>query len=156
MSKNGFVKINRKITEWEWYKNVPTRVLFEHLIYTVNYEDKMWQGRKILRGQKVTSIKHLAEETGLTLRQVRTALNNLKTTCEVTSETTNKFTVVTVVNYEVYQNRKSKTTSKTTSNLTNERQTNDNNIRNIRNKEGRNIFPLPNFSESGLDKLYDN
>ena len=116
----------------------------------------MWQGRKILRGQKVTSIKHLAEETGLTLRQVRTALNNLKTTCEVTSETTNKFTVVTVVNYEVYQNRKSKTTSKTTSNLTNERQTNDNNIRNIRNKEGRNIFPLPNFSESGLDKLYDN
>ena len=62
MNKSGFVKIDRKITEWEWYKVVNTRALFEHLIYIANYEDKKWQGITIQRGQVVTSIKSLSDE----------------------------------------------------------------------------------------------
>ena len=73
MNKSGFVKIDRKITEWEWYKVVNTRALFEHLIYIANYEDKKWQGITIQRGQVVTSIKSLSDETGLTEQEVKTS-----------------------------------------------------------------------------------
>lgn len=157
MNKSGFVKIDRKITEWEWYKVVNTRALFEHLIYIANYEDKKWQGITIQRGQVVTSIKSLSDETGLTEQEVKTSLKHLKSTSNITIKTTNKYSLVTVENYDLYQTKKRKSTSKITSNETNEQQSTNNNIRNKRNnKEIKNIFPLPNFSEDNLQKLYDN
>jgi DNA-binding transcriptional MocR family regulator len=119
----GWIKLHRKILEWEWYTDAPVRILFEHLLLTANYEDKKWRGMTIKRGQKVTSIGHLAEETGLSVRQVRTALEKLEKTKNVTSRATNKFTLVTIENYSLYQSYNDYTTS----NVTNKRQTNDNN-----------------------------
>jgi DNA-binding transcriptional regulator YhcF (GntR family) len=145
----GWIKLHRKILEWEWYTDAPVRILFEHLLLTANYEDKKWRGMTIKRGQKVTSIGHLAEETGLSVIQVRTALEKLEKTKNVTSRATNKFTLVTIENYSLYQSYNDYTTS----NVTNKRQTNDNNIRNIKNKEER-IYT--SFGENQLESLYDN
>lgn len=38
----GYITIHRKIVDWEWYKDIPTRVLFEHLLLTANWKDKKW------------------------------------------------------------------------------------------------------------------
>lgn len=42
-----YIKLFRKIDNWEWYKDIPTKVLFFHLLIRVNFTEKKWQGRDI-------------------------------------------------------------------------------------------------------------
>lgn len=125
----GWIKIHRKMLEWEWYNDNNTKVLFLHLLLTANHKDKKWQGETIKRGQKITSLQHLAEETNLSVRQVRTSLNKLKSTNELTIKTTSRFTLITIEKYSDYQDKdeeddkvNDKQDDKQT---TNKRQTND-------------------------------
>lgn len=138
----GFISLHRKLLEWEWWEDHNTTRLFVYFLLKANWKDKKWRGKIIKRGSFVTSYAKIQNETGLTQRQIRTSLNKLKTTSEVTSKATSKNTLVTVVKYDLYQIDELKTTSKTTSKETNERQTNDkqttttnkdNNINNINN-----------------------
>ena len=99
----GFIFLHRKFKDWEWYKNIPVKTLFQHCLIMANFKDKKWQGIEIKRGSFITSIKTLSIETGLTERQVRTALDKLKLTNEVTIKSNNKYSVVTVLNYNTYQ-----------------------------------------------------
>ena len=104
-SKNkGFIVLYRGILEWEWYSDLKVRVLFLHCLLMANWEDKNWEGQVIKRGSFVTSRSILAKETGLTVQQLRTALDKLISTNELTRSTTNKYTVITVTNYDKYQN----------------------------------------------------
>lgn len=120
---DGWVKVHRSITEWEWYKDGPTRLIFEHLLYTVNHAPAKWRGIDIAPGQTVTSIKKLANANGLTEQQTKTAIKHLKSTNEITSKTTNKYTLITVENWALYQTDGDALTSKLTSKLTNNQPT---------------------------------
>lgn len=100
---NGFVKFDRKIKDWGWYTDVNTFKVFFHLVTFANYQDAEFLGVVIKRGQIARSYSTLALETGLTERGVRTALEHLKTTGEVTVNRHPKFSVFTVVNYSKYQ-----------------------------------------------------
>lgn len=103
MVSNGHIKLHRKILKWEWYSNVPTRILFLHCLLRANWKDCEWRGMEIKRGSFVSSRYKLASETGLTERQVRTAIEHLETTNELTRCSYPKFTVFTVVKYDEYQ-----------------------------------------------------
>ena len=103
MLENGFVLLHRSLLKWEWYGDLPTTRLFVHLLLTVNYEKRRWQGIEVGRGQRVASLSRLAAETGLSVKQVRTALGRLKRTGEVTQETGPKYSLFTVCGYERYQ-----------------------------------------------------
>jgi hypothetical protein len=74
---NGFIFLHRKFKEWEWYKNINVKTLFTHCLIMANFKDNKWQGIDIKRGSFITSISNLANETGLSDRQVRTALDKL-------------------------------------------------------------------------------
>lgn len=100
---NGWIKLHRKILDWEWFTSPSTLQLFIYLLLRANKEDKKWRGILIKRGQLVTSVATISEETKLSTQQVRTSLNRLKSTNEITSKTTNRFTLVTVCKYESYQ-----------------------------------------------------
>lgn len=147
----GWIKLHRKFIDWEWYTDIPVNALFIHLLLTANYEDKKWKGIVIKRGQLVTSRQHLAEGTGLSEQQVRTALEKLKSTHNITSKSTNKYTLITIENYELYQSYDDFVTSKST----NEQPTNNHNIKKKKNKEGK-IYPIANFNQDQLDNLYEN
>lgn len=99
----GWIKIHRKITEWEWYTDTNVFRVFTHLLLTVNFKDKKWRGKTIKRGSKITSLTHLSEETGLTVMQVRTALDKLIVTGEVTKSSTSTYSLIKVNNYDEYQ-----------------------------------------------------
>lgn len=107
----GWIKISRKITRWRWYKDGNTFRLFLHLLLTANHEDCDFEKITVKRGQRVASRRTLAKETGMSEREVRTALSHLISTQEVTSEPTSKYTVITVNNYDSYQTAASETTS---------------------------------------------
>ena len=99
----GYIKLFRQMTEWEWYKDANTKAVFLHLLLMANHAPARWRGIEIQRGQHLTSIKQLAKETGLTVQNVRTSLNHLKSTREVTWKVTSRWTLITVENYEKYQ-----------------------------------------------------
>lgn len=101
----GFIQLHRKLIEWEWYDDLPTFKLFIHLLLKANYKTKIWRGETIERGQLKTSISHLAHETGLSEKQIRTALNKLIKTGEVGKATTSHSTVITVLSYNSYQDK---------------------------------------------------
>lgn len=99
----GWIKVHRKLVDWEWYNDINVKVVFLHLLLTANHKEKQWKGQTILRGQKLTSIEHLADDVGLTIQQTRTALKKLKSTHEITIKTTNKNTLITIEKFNNYQ-----------------------------------------------------
>lgn len=127
---NGFIKIHRKLIQWGWYQDNVVKGVFLHLLLTANFKSMPWQGIIIERGQLVTSYGHLADDLGFTVQQVRTAITKLKSTQEITVKSTNKYTLVTIVNWEDYQTEEETLTSTSTRSVTNEQQTNNKQITN--------------------------
>ena len=74
-----------------------------HLLVNANYEDKKWRGMEIKRGEFVTSLSALASETGISVSQVRTCLNRMRDSKQITTVSTNKMTKITICNYDAYQ-----------------------------------------------------
>jgi len=68
-----------------------------------NWEDKDVEQQRVMRGQFITSYGKIAEQTGLGVKQVRNALKKLASTQEILTNTTNKYTLVTVCKYDDYQ-----------------------------------------------------
>lgn len=131
----GFIKLHRKIIEWEWYSDIYVTRLFLHLLVTANFENKKWRGIIIKRGEQVSSYKNLARDTGLSIQQVRTAIKKLKSTHELTSKATKSYTLFHLTNYSVYQDRKNDSNIPPTRQLTNEQQTNNKQV--TTTKEGK-------------------
>ena len=98
-----YVKISRKILDWEWYTDINTKVLFLHILLKANWKPSRFQGTEVPRGSLVTSQQNMATETGLTIKNVRTALKHLENTGEVAVSRHPKFSVITVKNYNQYQ-----------------------------------------------------
>ena len=99
----GWIKLHRKITTWEWWDDHNTTRLFVFIITQANHKEKKWQGNTIKRGEFITSYPKMAALTGLSIKQIRTSINHLKKTGEVAVKSTNKFTKVIVENYSLYQ-----------------------------------------------------
>ncbi|MCY1715201.1 hypothetical protein [Caproiciproducens galactitolivorans] len=103
MLEFGYVRLYRSLLNWEWYTDSNTKDVFIHLILTANYEPKKWKGKVIQRGQRVYSSQKLADELHMSRQEVRTAIDHLVKTGEVTNQTTPKYSIITVKNYELYQ-----------------------------------------------------
>lgn len=99
----GYIKIHRKMLDWEWYDDLNTRCVFLHLLLTANWRERRWHGIVIGPGQVITGRKQLAEEVGISERAVRTALVRLVNSKTISLKTTNKGTVITVENWAKYQ-----------------------------------------------------
>ena len=112
----GFVIVDKKIMEWEWYKDVYTYKLFTHALWKANWKGGNFKGVEVPRGSFVTSLSKLAEESGLTIQQTRTALKHLNLTGELTDKSYSKFRIVTVNNYDMYQSPNSLSNNQLTSN----------------------------------------
>jgi Fe2+ transport system protein B len=116
----GYVKLFRKFSKWEWYKKSEMVHLFLHFLLLANHEQGKWQGQIIEKGQFITGLNSLNEDTGISVQTIRTCIGRLKSTGEITYKSTNKNRLITIVNWEEYQ---IKSTSKLTGELTNNQQT---------------------------------
>ena len=153
----GWIKIHRGILDWEWYQDVNVRILFIHCLLLANWKETRYKGEIVPRGSFVASLPILSKETGLSIRQARTALDKLKMTGELTVKKYPKYTVFTISNYCVYQDGDRQDDSQMTGNRQANGQSNDrqvtgsiytkvNNLlnkeedKNLRNKENNNIY----------------
>lgn len=135
---NGYIKLYRKLTQWGWYQDSVVKDLFLHLLLTASFKDFEWQGQTMKAGQLITGRKKLAEDLNFTEQQIRTALKKLESTKEISIFSTNKYSVITVINWEEYQICDDE--------ATNEQPTNNQQITNkqphIKNvKNNKNIYP---------------
>ncbi len=99
----GWIKIYRSLLDWEWFDDAETVKLFIYLLLSANYEDKKWRGMVVERGQYVTSVGSLSEILGLSVKKVRIRLQRLSDSGAITTSGANRFTIITICNYDTYQ-----------------------------------------------------
>lgn len=155
----GWIKLHRKMTVWEWYKNPNTFKLFIHCLLIANHEDKQWRGITIKRGQFVRTYANLATESGLTIQQVRTALSNMKSTQDITQSKVGRNLLFTIVSYEKYQDANTIPNTNSTSNqheTQHENNTKSNTKQEYKNtKKKENINSASASTESDLNALFE-
>lgn len=145
MDNNGYIKLHRSILKWEWWGDENTVVVFLYLLLNANWKESRYRGHVIPKGGLVVGLNSLSESLGISVQSIRTALNHLKSTGEITIKSTNKFSIVTIANWEKYQGCDDEPTSKSTSKLTNKQQTTNKQLtteeeyNNIRIEEDNNI-----------------
>lgn len=124
----SWIKLNRNILEWGWYTEANTMRVFIHLLLKANVEDKFYQGIPVRRGEILTGYPALAEELCMSIQNVRTAINHLKSTGEITVNSYPKGSLIIIENYEKYQDvpvfptKSKKLKNKVTGNLTGNQQ----------------------------------
>ena len=99
----GWITLHRKFLTWEWFDKPEMVQLFIWLLLNANYADKKWQGQVIKRGQILTTTPKIMEALRLSAQQTRTCIGRLKSTGEITCKSTNKYTIITICNYDRYQ-----------------------------------------------------
>jgi len=155
----GYIRLHRKITQWEWYGNPNTFRLFIHCLLKANFTDGKFEGHDILRGQFVTSLDHLSKELGQSVKQVRVSLDHLIGTGELASQSFNRFRIITVVKYDDYQSEGKQNGSQTASEgqadgkqgaSEGQQYKNDNNDNNKKNEKNK---PLKRFVPPTLEEI---
>lgn len=152
----GYIKLNRKLLTWQWKDDPNMVALWIEILLQANYEESNYHGESIKKGEFLTSVEKLSKGSGLSTRQVRTCLERLKKTQELTIETTNKGTKICVVKWAQYQGECPKTDKRSDKRATSKRQASDNSIRKKeRNNIERYIYKeLATLWGMGLDKEY--
>lgn len=115
---NGYIKLYRSLMDWEWYQDGNTLRVFLHLLLDANHKAKKWQGVEVNPGQTITSYEMISKKTGISVQSVRTSIKRLKSTGELTSKSTNRYTLITIEKWGSYQNGEASLTSESTSQLT--------------------------------------
>lgn len=141
MQNQGFVKLYRKILDSDIKHFGATGIGFmTYCLLKANHKDNKWyDGTKyveIKRGQFVTSSLELARSLKLGRQVVRRVLKRFEELQMITTNPTNKYTLITIVNYCKYQDTPKETTSKTASSkpADNQPPTTNKNAKNEKNK----------------------
>lgn len=103
MLEKGFITLQRQIVNWRWFKDGNTFRVFLFLLLQANYEDRDFEDITVKRGQIVTSYPALSIAVGISEMQVRTALNHLKKTGEISVKSGRRYSLITINNYSKYQ-----------------------------------------------------
>jgi len=155
----GYIKIHRKMTEWEWYQDTNTFRLFMHLLLNANHSGNKFMGKSVPAGSLIIGRKSLSGETGLSEQQIRTAINKLKSTNEITIKATNKFSICTIVKWADYQYNQPAKPQQNNQRITNNQPTSNQqvttikeckNVKNVKNKELKSM----SSSTSELDDVF--
>lgn len=103
-----WIKLYRKIGDWEWYQDAKMVHLFVHLMLKASFMD----GRGLSDSwQLCTSLRVLSKETGLSLQNIRSCIGKLQRTGEITFRTlpTHQQSIITICKSDSYQASKRQT-----------------------------------------------
>lgn len=98
----NWIKLYRKICDWQWYQDAKMVHLFVHLMLKAS----IMKGSDLSDSwQLCTSLRILSKETGLSLQNIRTCIGKLQRTGEITFRTlpTHLQSIITICNSGSYQ-----------------------------------------------------
>lgn len=89
----GYVKLSRKVTDWEHFKDDNCLKVFIFLLVHSKFEACDYAGYHFEPGDVRYTYEEIANKCGITVRQTRTAIAKLKATGILTSKATSKFSI---------------------------------------------------------------
>lgn len=107
----GWVKLYRKSADWQWSRSPKHIALFWHLLIRANHKETKWRTETIKPGQLLTGRKQLSDWSGLSEREVRTVLKDLKNSGEIDQQTTRHYSIISITKWSDYQQSDQQTTS---------------------------------------------
>ncbi|MBP5705585.1 MAG: hypothetical protein J6X12_12975 [Paludibacteraceae bacterium] len=161
MPKQGYIKLHRQIQDcWIWTdddEKFDKRSAWIDLLLLANHKNVKiaFDGKLIVveRGQHITSIRKLATRWNWSTNKVTRFLDLLASDQMIIRESDTKKTLITIVNYDVYQfsedtnetlTRQQRDTNETATRLNK----NDKNVKNEKNeKNEKNVFRKPSLEE---------
>jgi hypothetical protein len=113
---DGFIKLDRGLLNWEYWEDDAMVKTWVALLILANHEDRVWNGITIRRGQLVTSLGKLEKLLAHKKGTIRSTIARMKRAQQITQESTQRYTIITVCNYERYQGVNSYTAHNTAHN----------------------------------------
>lgn len=105
--QRGYVKVWRKISDAGWFKNHKLCTFWLWCLTKASHKEyDMIVGCQLVHlmpGEFVFGRKSAAEELDMSEQNLRTLLDFLKTTKNITIKVTNKFSIVSIINWSTYQ-----------------------------------------------------
>lgn len=141
MTKGNWIKINRQLLNNPIAKKPLYGWLWIVLLIKANHEDKefIWNNKKQIckRGQLITGRKQLSIESGISESSVENILKYFEIEHQIEQQKTNKFRLISVKNYDVYQGNEQEIEQLAIQQGIQQNDTNKN-IKNIKNIKERN------------------
>lgn len=105
MSNNGFITIQRKITEWRWWGNLNAMSLWLYILVKANWQDRWWDHGKemVKRGEFISSQVKIAEDLNMNRKTVAKYLKLFAEEGQIELSVDNSKTRIKVINYAKYQ-----------------------------------------------------
>ena len=147
MTENGWVKIHRKILDNPSLRRLDYLGLWVYILLSVNHDEtrELFAGKEIVLkpGQGIFSTPTLSKELDLSVSKVRRILETFENEQQIEQRKSNQGTVITVVNWEKYQQREQPSEQR----VNNERTTSEQRVNNLpiiqeckECKNGKNIY----------------
>jgi hypothetical protein len=106
----GWIKAYRRLLENGWLKNHNVFIFWMYCLFKAAYEPTKaivgFREVNLEPGQFIFGRRKAAKETGLSEREIRTCLAFLSKAQNVTHQTTHHFSIISIVNWNSYQNPK--------------------------------------------------
>jgi DNA replication protein DnaD len=141
VAQAGWIKLHRCLMDkpiWAC-STIEQRVILITILLLANHADKQWEwkGKKFIckPGQFITSSTNLAKTAGVSRQNIRTSLKRFQDYDFLTYESTKTGTLVTIVNWDLYQSKTNELTNELTSSqpTPNQRLTTNKNDKKIKN-----------------------
>mgnify|MGYP000879917089 CR=1 FL=1 len=124
--ENGWIKLHRELLDKPiWTLSTPEqKAILVTLLLMVNHAENEWEwnGKRVVcrPGQRVTSLDQIAKTAGkgISIQNVRTALNRFERYEFLTNESTKNGRLITICNWDTYQQNENNTNKEDNKELT--------------------------------------
>jgi hypothetical protein len=146
---NGYIKLWRKVCSNGLVQDHKTFTLWIYLLCKATHKpiDMVLEGKKVHLepGQIITGRKALARTLRMSERNIRTCLKRLRNIENVTIKATNKFSIISIINWDRYQSQESINDQQSDQQVTSKRPASDHKqeckeYKNIINKSDFDLF----------------
>ena len=169
---NEWITINKDVFDIGRYESLNVFRVFLYFLTHAAQKPRFDRGVRLECGQVIVTMDEVCEATGLTAREYRTAISKLVKDKQTTNErqtidkrTTNKFSIITICNFDSYILMKKGERQTNDKQTTNKRQTNDKQpasppnppknppfIQKEKENEKQNLSPTPPIKEKDKEK----
>lgn len=103
MNNGGFIILDRKLLEWQYFRNASAVHLWITILLKANWKDGKLYEETIPRGSLATSISSLSRDTCLSPSTIKRWLTRFEEAGMIERKTTNRWTIIKVLNYSTFQ-----------------------------------------------------
>ena len=154
--ENTFITLHRKILQSSCFQDAELLKLWLWCLMRANHKDREiihgGQLVRLKRGQFITGRYVATKELNMTTMKYRGRIALLAKMLQISLKVTNKYTIITVVNYDLYQTKGKKITNKQPTD--NQQITTDNNVNNVNNTTSDKSPTMP-FNKNKEEAVVD-